>query len=124
MRVMSVEDIHFMGIKVVYSHLIDNGYDVLQVRKEIDIDPQILAKKENRFVLVVVKTAVYPKMGVLSPNVAVKVQNLAIEKQALSYFASVGIANANGESDSEMAMPILNGEYYINFNGLVPITIF
>jgi len=121
---MSVEDIHFMGIKVVYSHLIDNGYDVLQVRKEIDIDPQILAKKENRFVLVVVKTAVYPKMGVLSPNVAVKVQNLAIEKQALSYFASVGIANANGESDSEMAMPILNGEYYINFNGLVPITIF
>ena len=41
---MTNEELHFLGIKVVYKDLIDRGYKVLNVRKEFDVNPQILAE--------------------------------------------------------------------------------
>lgn len=122
---MTNEELHFLGIKVVYKDLVDKGYEVLNVRKELDINPQILARnKGGQFVLVVVKTERYPHMGLLTPDVAADVRLLAQKRQAICYFASVGIANANGESEEEMSKPVLGGEYYINYDGFKPLPSF
>ncbi|MBN2166988.1 MAG: hypothetical protein JW717_11975 [Marinilabiliaceae bacterium] len=115
---MTDEELHYLGIKVVYKDLIDKGYDVLNIRKEMDVNPQILAKKDGRFVFITVKTARYPYMGVLYPHVASDVLHVARKRNAVCYFASVGIANANGQTEEEMAKPIADGEYYINYKGL------
>jgi hypothetical protein len=120
MEVLSAEALHFLGIKVVYKHLVDNGYEVLNVRREPDVNPQVLAQKGDQKWLVVVKTAVYPHMGVLYPEVADEVLRLAQKRGTGCLFASVGIANANGETEEEMAQPVQGGEYYINFKGLQP----
>lgn len=117
---MTDEELHYLGIKVVYKDLVDNGYEVLNVRKELDVNPQILAKKNDRFVFVAVKTARYPEMGVLQPHVASDVLHVAQKRNALCYFASVGIANANGETEEEMSKPVAGGEHYINYDGLRP----
>ena len=67
-----------------------------------------------------VRTATYPQMGVLTPEVAAKVSMHALRHNAVCRFASVGVANANGETDEEMGRPELGGEFYINYNGLLP----
>jgi len=119
---LSDEELHFLGIKVVYKHMVDDGYNVLQVRKETDIDPQILAVKDGQRYLVVVRTGRYPDMGVLKPETAARVLLHAKKNKAECLFAGVGIANADGETDEDMRYPVKGGEYYINFKGLVPFT--
>ena len=119
-QLMGTEELHFLGIKVVYKDLVDNGYEVLNVRKETDIDPQILARRKGKMYFIVVRTATFPDMGVLTPRTASKVNAHAHKHNAVCYFASVGIANALGESDEEMGQPVIDGEYYINFKGLQP----
>ncbi|WP_026474079.1 PDDEXK family nuclease [Alkaliflexus imshenetskii] len=117
---MNGEELHFFGIRVVYKDLVDQGYEVLNVRKEMDVNPQILARKSDTLYFIVVRTATYPQMGVLTPEVAAKVSMHALRHKAVCRFASVGVANANGETDEEMGRPELGGEFYINYNGLLP----
>jgi hypothetical protein len=121
-QLMGSEDLHFLGIKAVYKNLVDNGYEVLNVRKEMDVDPQILARQNGKMLFIVVRTATFPDMGVLMPQVAARVGAHARKHQALCYFASVGIANAKGNIDDEMAQPEIDGEYYINYKGLQPFS--
>jgi hypothetical protein len=102
--------------------MVDSGYDVLQVRKEPDINPQILAVKDGQRYFVVVRTERYPDLGVLKPETAARVLMHAKKNKAKCLFAGVGIANADGDSDEEMRYPVKGGEYYINFKGLVPFT--
>lgn len=119
-KVMNAEELHFIGIKVVYKDLVDKGYEVLNVRREMDVDPQILARKDGQMLFIVVRTETFPDMGVLKPRVAARVGMHAKKHQAVCFFASVGIANANGESEEEMGKPVVDGEYYINYKGLQP----
>ncbi len=116
------EELHFLGIKVVFKAMVDDGYKVLQVRKETDINPQILAVKNDKRYFIVVRTARYPDMGVLMPDVAARVLMHAKKNDATCLFGGVGIANANGEEEQDMKDPVKGGEYYINFKGLVPFT--
>lgn len=118
--VLTDEELHFLGIKAVYKAIIDKGYKVLQVRKEIDINPQILATINGERYFIVVRTAKYPDMGILMPDVAARVLMHAKKNKATSLFAGVGIANANGDNDEEMSLPVRDGEYFINFKGLLP----
>lgn len=115
---MTAEELHHLGIKMVYKDMVDNGYEIVGVRRELNANPQLVAKKDGKFVLVVVKTAAYPDMGVLLPRVAAEVLDIAAKKAAACYFASVGVANANGETKEEMAKPVANGKHYIRYNGL------
>jgi len=119
-KIMDAEELHFLGIKVVYKDLVDKGYEVLNVRKEMDIDPQILARHKGKMLFIVVRTAAYPDMGVLQPRTAARVTAHARKHNAVCYFASVGIANAEGEGDEEMSKPVVDGEYYINYKGMQP----
>jgi hypothetical protein len=119
-KLFDKEGLHFFGIRVVYKHLIDEGYEVLNVRREPGINPQILAKKNEELYFIVVRTAAFPQMGVLTPDVASQVTLHALRHKAVCRFASVGVANALGETDEEMARPEEDGEYYINFKGLLP----
>lgn len=119
-KVMDEGDLHFLGIKVVYKDLVDKGYEVLNVRREEDVDPQILARFNGKLLFVVVRTAAFPDMGVLTPMLAARVRTHARKHQADCYFASVGIANAKGDNDEEMALPVVDGEYFINYKGLQP----
>lgn len=117
---MSQEDLHFFGLKVVYKDLVDKGFEVLNVRREMDVNPQILARKEEVLYFIVVRTATFPEMGILLPDIAAKVSRHAMIHKAVCRFGSVGVANAKGDTDEEMGHPEIDGEYYINYKGLMP----
>lgn len=115
---LNFDELHLLGIKVVYKHLIDNGYNVLATRNNINENPQIFATLNNQRYAIVVRTARYPKMGVLQPKTAAEVLLQMQKNNALCLFASVGIANADGDNETEMAEPNKDGHYIINFKGL------
>lgn len=115
------EDLHLLGIKVVYKHLVDTGYEVITVRKELESNPQILAKLDDEYHLVIVKTKRFPEMGILFPHVASQVVYLATQRGGKVWFASVGIANGDTEDEEVMSKPMRNGKYIINFKGLIPV---
>ena len=119
-KAMNLEELHFLGIKVVYKDLVDKGYEVLNVRKELDVNPQILAKKDDQFHMIVVKTGFYPEMGIIIPEVIVQVKELSKKHNAKCWYASVGIADANGDTEKEMGRPKVGGEFYINYKGILP----
>ena len=119
-EVLTDEELHFLGIKVVFKSLTDDGYKVLKVRKESDINPQILATKEGVRYFIVVRTARYPDMGILTPEVAARVLMHAKKNNATCKFAGIGIANGNEDSDVGMSQPVKDGEYFINYKGLLP----
>lgn len=121
LKELTDEELHFLGIKVVYKHLVDTGYEVIAVRKELEVNPQILAKKDGEFHLVAIRTKRFPEMGVLFPHVASQVIYLAKQRGGVAHFASVGIANGATDDEEAMAKPLRDGEYYINFKGLLPI---
>ncbi len=120
-KLMNLEELHFLGIKVVYKDLVDKGYEVLNVRKELDVNPQILAKKDEQFHMILVKTGFYPEMGIILPEVVSQVNELGKKHNAKCWYASVGIANANGKTEEEMSRPEVNGEYYINYQGIMAL---
>lgn len=119
-KLFDKEGLHFFGIRVVYKYLVDQGYEVLNIRRETGIDPQILARKDDVLFFIVVRTAFFPNMGILTPEVASRVTLHALRHKAVCRFASVGVANALGDTDEEMGRPEEDGEYYINFKGLMP----
>lgn len=117
---MTYDDLHKLGIKVVYKKMIDEGYDVLGVRENQEQNPQIMATRDGKRYVVVVRTSRFPNMGILLPITAKAVKDYAATCGAICLFASVGIANGDGDTDEELSEPSLNGNYIIRFEGLQP----
>ncbi len=117
---MTYDDLHRLGIKVVYNKMINEGYDIIGVFENQEHNPQICALRDGKRYVVVVRTARFPNMGILLPITAKAVKDYASTCDAICLFASVGIANGDGDTDEEMSNPILNGNYIIRYEGLQP----
>lgn len=111
------EELHELGIKWVYKQIKDD-FEILSVNIEFEKNPQILAKKNDELHFIVVKTSTYPDLGSLTPSAAEEIIKHAATHKAKILFAHVGVANADSKDEKEMARPLKNGEYYINFTGL------
>ena len=65
----------------------------------------------------------YPRKGVIeSLNLGLQALDDANSKNAQCFFASVGIANANGSTDLEMSIPTRGAGYYVAYNGIEELT--
>lgn len=114
---LTAQELHELGIKWVYKH-IKNDYEILSVNMEFDKNPQILARKDDKMHFIVVKTSTYPDVGSIPAQAAEEIIKHAEKHEAKCLFAHVGVANANGKDEQEMARPVKNGEFYINYKGL------
>ena len=118
---MTAEEIHSFGIQVVLNDLEKNGYKIVSVNAEIGMNPQIVAKKEGQLAFVAVRTACYPGKGQLEENVHFQMMEHADKFGAIPYFASVGIANAGGRTETEMGTPVKGAGFYVSYEGLLVI---
>jgi len=120
------EEIQNFGVQIVYEEMVRDGYEILGANPSLAMTPQIVARKNGRLCFVVVRTDVYPNKGRLSDDREV-FYNLehAERNDALCYFASVGICNsAAAEAGDEKAMgiPVREGGFYVDFDGLKVLT--
>lgn len=116
---LSAEEIISFGLRHIYGRLIKEGYEILSVRPEPNIDPQILAKKEEQLYFIIVRTEVFPNIGDLPSISRIKqIRKHANTHDAKCKFASLGIMNANAKTEEEKSKLYKSGEFYINYSGL------
>lgn len=117
-ELMNIAEIHDFGVEVVFGFLQREGHEIVAVNTDPAINPQIVAKKDGHLEFVVVRTACYPEQGMLEPLGRAKCIEHADKSGAICYFASVGIANASGANDAEMACPVKGAGYHVAFKGI------
>ena len=121
-ELMKESDVHAFGVEIVYNQLIEAGWtvDSADVYADREEHPQIVARKEGETGYFVVRTAMYPGRGrIEGETVFQHLVRLASDHGASCYFASVGIANSEGKTDEEMAVPVKGVAYQVAFDGLV-----
>jgi len=118
-QLLSRQDIIDFGLRYVYGELLKDGFEVLSVRPEPEVDPQILAKKEEQLYFIVVRTDVYPDVGDL-PSISRinQIRDHAKKHKALSKFASIGLMNAEAKNEEDKSKLYKGGEFYVNYSGL------
>jgi len=120
------EEIQDFGVQIVYEEMVRDGYEILGANPSLAMTPQIVARKNGRLCFIVVRTDVYPNKGRLSDDREV-FYNLehAERNDALCYFASVGICNsaaADAGDEKAMGIPVREGGFYVDFDGLKVLT--
>ena len=122
-ELMTVAEIHDFGIEVVFNFIKTEGHEAVSVNTDVGVNPQIIAKKNGQLEYIVVRTACYPFKGQIeSDQIAFQCIEHADNVNATCYFASVGIANADGKNDAEMALPRKGSGFHVAFEGLAILT--
>ena len=119
--VLSKQEIHQMGMNLVGKHLVENGFEFLAVKSELGHSPQFVClKNEKELFFVLVRTVTFPEnRETYDESWMQKMKKHAIEKKARLLFAGVGIAN----SDDMITKPKKGKESYVNYKGLVEISL-
>jgi hypothetical protein len=122
-ELMTKSEIHDFGIEVVFNYLEKEGHEIVSVNTDPALNPQVVAKKNGQLEFIIVRTACYPSKGQIENNqMALHCIEHAVKHKAICYFASVGIANADGKNDAEMAVPVKGAGYHVAFEGLAVLT--
>lgn len=116
---LTAEEIILFGLRHSYGRLIKEGFEVLSVRQEPEIDPQIVAQKDNQLYFIVVRTDIYPQRGEL-PSISriQQVREHAEKHKAIPKFISIGLTNANATSEAEKSSLYKGGEFLVDYSGL------
>lgn len=122
-ELMTPADIHAFGVEILYKQLEKDGWviDSADVLADLKSEPQLVAKKEGELAFFVVRTDVYPKRGRFEEGME-SFETLVRHAKAHGascYFASIGIANAEGKTEEEMSVPVKGVGYNIQFDGLI-----
>jgi hypothetical protein len=121
-ELMTPEEIHAFGVEIVYKQLQEGGWvpESADVYADPLTQPQIVAHKDGEVGFFVVRTDLYPKRGrIEGEEVFQTLVRHASAHGASCYFASVSIANSEGKTEEEMAIPIKGVAYHVAFDGLV-----
>jgi hypothetical protein len=121
-ELMTDEEIHDFGIEVVAEDLKKNGYDILRVNNTMGMNPQIAARKGDQLAFIVVRTACYPDKGNLEEATHFQIIEHADEFDAIPFFASVSIANADATTEEGKGIPVRGAEFHTAYEGLVIIS--
>lgn len=120
---MTPADIHAFGVEILYKQLEKDGWviDSADVLADIRTEPQLVAKKEGELAFFVVRTDVHPNRGRFEEGMEAfeTLVRHAKAHGASCYFASIGIANAEGKTEEEMSVPVKGVGYNVQFDGLI-----
>ena len=125
-ELMTEADIHAFGIEIVYKQLEEGGWTLesADVFADLATKPQIVGNKDGDTGFFVVRTDMYPKRGrIENEEVFQTLVKHAAAHGASCYFASVSIANSEGTSEEDMAIPVKGVAYNVAFDGLVKMAL-
>ena len=125
-ELMTEADIHAFGVEIVYKQLLEAEWMIesADVFADRETHPQIVAHKDGETGFFVVRTAMHPGRGrIEGEEVFQHLVRHAVEHGATCYFASVGIANSEGKTEEEMAVPVKGVAYNVAFDGLLKMAL-
>jgi len=109
-------NLHGLGVGYVYGQLSREGHTIFEVNTDPDVAFQILAKKDDKFVAVAIRTAQYPDRG--SINRAECEQLIQESEQLDSVPCFVGLTARSLNASDKMAGVNGGEEYQMSSNGI------
>ena len=125
-ELMTPQEVHAFGVEIVYKQLQEGGWTLesADVYADPTTHPQIIGHKDGEVGFFIVRTDLYPQRGrIEGEEVFRTLVRHAAEHGAGCYFASVSIANSEGKSEEEMAVPVKGVAYHVAFDGLVKMAL-
>lgn len=112
------QEMHNLAMNIVGKELEDNGYEFLGVNSQLKRNPQFVALKDKKLNFVIVRAIPYPVDPKYYDLQFMKdIKDHALKFNAKTYYAGVGIANAE-----DYEKPVLKEEAYtVNYEGLQEI---
>lgn len=119
MSVLSEQELHNLAMNIVGKDLEKNGFEFMAVNSELKKDPQFVCLKDRKLHFVIVKAVVYPEDPKEYDVIYMEtIRAHALKFKARTYYAGVGLANAN-----DYHKPVNKEENYIvNYNGIIEIS--
>ncbi|WP_461533303.1 Na(+)-translocating NADH-quinone reductase subunit F [Sinomicrobium sp.] len=118
MEILSEQELHRLAMNVVGKQLESDGFEFLGVNSKLGVNPQFVCLKNKKLHFVVVKAVLYPDNPVNYDLVFMEtIKEHALKFKAKTYYAGVGIANAD-----DYEKPVIRGEnYVVNYDGIQEI---
>lgn len=115
---LNTQELHNLAMNLVGKELEANGFDFMAVNSKLTKNPQFVCIKNKQFYFVIVRHIEYP----MDPkdydkSLVDKVKKIAEQNNAKTFYAGVGLANA----DTGMPPVCLNENYIVDYDGLIEV---
>lgn len=118
MKALTEQELHNLAMNIVGRELEDAGYEFMGVNSKQGKNPQFVCLKEKQLHFIVVRPISFPKNPAeYDPKLMKKVKEHALKFEARTYYAGVGLSNAEDRN-----LPVyLNEKYVVEYEGLIEI---
>ena len=119
MTALSEQELHNLAMNIVGRELESEGYEFMGVNSKLKKNPQFVCLKDKMLHFIVVRNVPYPENPRdFDKDLLLKVKQHALKYEARTYYAGVGLSNAEDQS-----LPVyLNEAYIVNYDGLIEIS--
>lgn len=115
-RVLTEQELHNLAMNLVGKELEAAGFEFMAVNSKFKKDPQFVCLKDKDLHFVVVRHVNFPNDPKLFDQALMdKVKNHADKFEAKTYYAGVGLSNAQDRT----APVVLNEPYIVDYDGLI-----
>lgn len=116
----SDKSVHAFGIGYIYTYLSHEGYTIYEVNTNPDHHFQIVAKRDNEFILVAVRTAYYPDTGTIDKVTKKQLIKESNQLNAIPHLAGLAVTPLKTD---DLKIDLLTGgkEYEVTFDGITVV---
>ncbi|MCL6275162.1 Na(+)-translocating NADH-quinone reductase subunit F [Muricauda sp. 2012CJ35-5] len=117
-RQLTEQELHNLAMNIVGKELEADGFEFMAINSKLMKNPQYVCLKNKILHFIVVRDVSYPKNPLdYDLELMQKVKDHADKFEAKTYFAGVGLSNAQ----DQMLPVYLNEEYIVDYQGLIEI---
>lgn len=118
MKALTEQELHNLAMNIVGRELEEAGYEFMGVNSKKGKNPQFVCLKEKILHFIVVRPVSYPQNPAEYDSALMeKVREHALKFEARTYYAGVGLSNAEDQN-----LPVyLNEQYIVQYEGLIEI---
>jgi len=117
-KALTEQELHNLAMNIVGKQLEAEGYEFMGVNSKPKKNPQFVCLKDKQLHFIVVRQVPYPDdPKTYDAELMQKVKDHAVNFEAKSYYAGVGLSNA-----LDQKLPVyLNEDYIVDYDGLIEV---
>ena len=118
MQPLTKQELHYLAMNIVGRELEEAGYEFLGVNSKPKRNPQFVCLKEKKLHFIVVRNVTFPSdPRDYDEQLMSKVKEHALKFEARTWYAGVGLSNAENRN-----LPLYKDEkYLVEYEGLIEI---
>ncbi|MCK5706584.1 MAG: hypothetical protein KAI43_02935 [Candidatus Aureabacteria bacterium] len=118
-ELMDFAEIHRFGVSFVCAQMTNEGYKIISINKDFSKNPQIIAKKDDSFSFVLVRTQVYPKKGKIRNDALIHaLMAYGNKHRAVCYFAGIELSNPKAKNEKQKGRLVKGSSFDVDYDGL------